>query len=104
MSSLQGISALAITAVLVTSLAAENTPAPPNWQDGQGASVYLQPSAAAPSTVAAPTDEHYVAERPLAVRTQPAPPENVAAIRKDPAVVPAVHEQPVQDSSIAKAQ
>jgi flagellar biogenesis protein FliO len=102
MSSLQGISALAITAVLVTSLAAENTPAPPNWQDGQGASVYLQPSAAAALNVAAPENDRYVSERPLAETTQPGRPANMAVPRIDKAVAPAVHEQPVQDSTTGK--
>jgi flagellar biogenesis protein FliO len=105
MSSLHGIFALAFAGtLLVASLAAENTPAPPNWQDGQGASVYLQPNASAPSNVASLNDEHYVAERPFAETTQAAPSEIVAVPRIDPAVVPAVHEQTIQDSSIGNAQ
>lgn len=58
---LYNIFALVLIAVCARSLAAEGTPAPPIWQDGQGPSVYLPTSAPQPPSTATRHDTHYAA-------------------------------------------
>jgi len=64
---------------------ADGTPAPPNWQDGQGPSVYMAANRQSPATATA-QDTRYAA-----------PPEPMPA-KIDSAVIPAAAEEPVAHS------
>jgi flagellar biogenesis protein FliO len=92
--------ALSVFVFPAAPLAAENTPAPPNWQDGQGPSVYLQTNQ---TQAVASTDEGntYSVGTLSAERIAPAEPapRNSAPPKIDSAVVPAVHEVPSPHSS-----
>jgi flagellar biogenesis protein FliO len=78
--------ALGLFALCVRPLAAQSTPAPPNWQDGQGPSVYLAASPQKPSAASANEDARYAA----------AP---IAPPRIDSAIVPAVAQEPAAAAS-----
>ena len=87
--------ALALLVLLAAPVAADTTPAPPNWHDGQGPSVYLQ---ATQTPAVASKDEG----NSYSVGTMPVEPSGVvepallstAPPRIDSAVLPAVHEAP----------
>ena len=98
------ISALFLASALcATSLMAQTTPAPPNWQDGQGASVYLQATQQPQANPPAAASERYVAERPAAELATPAAiPMPAAPQRIDAAVTPANHVEPVASPPTAE--
>lgn len=78
--------ALGLFALCGRTLAGQTTPAPPNWQDGQGPSVYMAASRRPPAVASASEDARYAA----------AP---IAPPKIDSAVVPAVAQEPVAVSS-----
>jgi len=87
------IAALVVSAAsVVTPLHAENTPAPPEWQDGHGASVYTQLSPEAPATTAKSQDSRYVSNATPAPFSAPLTARPLAA-KADAAVTPARHDE-----------
>lgn len=76
------IVALGLFAQCARTLVAQSTPAPPNWQDGQGPSVYMTASPQKPAIASANENARYA----------PAP---IAPSKIDSAVVAALAQEPV---------
>ncbi len=82
-----------LAAALTAPVRADNTPAPPDWQDGRGASVYLGMNHKPESSEGPAEESRYAPAREPASLV--APPAAVAVPAKvDVAVKPAVHEEP----------
>ena len=90
--------ALSLVTVLLTApLFAETTPAPPDWQDGHGASVYTAANQQAPAGSATNEPPRYAVHSQQAEVDVPltAAPVPAASPKFDSAVAPAVHETPI---------
>jgi flagellar biogenesis protein FliO len=86
------IAALTVLAALAAApLRAENTPAPPDWQDKHGASVYTQMRPQSSPTAEAPQDPHYASTAPAPFSAPPI--ARPLTIKPDVAVTPARHEE-----------
>lgn len=79
-----------VTLLSAAASAAETTPAPPDWQDQQGPSVYAQGNQAAQTVVNKP--DRYAPTNDVRETNAPSPPAPVvAAPRIDTTVMPAIH-------------
>jgi flagellar biogenesis protein FliO len=99
---LKRIAALAVSAAIVaTPLQAENTPAPPDWQDNHGASVYTQMRPQPSATPEALQDSRYASSATPAPFSAP-PTARPLAAKPDVAITQARHEESANSEALGR--
>jgi flagellar biogenesis protein FliO len=92
------LAALVVPALLCPApLAAQTTPAPPAWQDGRGASVYLQMNQQTETTSAAENTDQKAGGASIDLPYQ-APTNSISAPKFDPAVLTVAHQATTAES------